>query len=83
VLQFHLAVHLLTNYKELQMKTFKWVVEFEVTETWVEDGFNITQGRAIDMMANALPYASGAEFKATVLKAPDAKLIRKTQGYTD
>jgi hypothetical protein len=49
----------------------------------VEDGFNITQGRAIDMIANALPFASGAEFKATVIKAPDAKLIRKTQGYTD
>ena len=63
------------------MKTFKWVVEFEVTETWVEDGFNIDQGRAIDMIANALPYATGMEFKATVLKAPDAKLIRKTQGY--
>jgi hypothetical protein len=65
------------------MKTFKWTVEFEVTSTWVEDGFNIDQRRAIDMIANALPYASGAEFKATVLKAPDAKLIRKTQGYTN
>ena len=65
------------------MKTFTWVVEFEVTETWVEDGFNITQDRATDMMANALPYADGTEFKVTVLQAPDAKLIRKTQGYTD
>jgi hypothetical protein len=64
------------------MKTFKWVVEFEVTETWVADGFNITQDRAIDMMANALPYASGAEFKATVLKAPEPKSIHQTQGYT-
>ena len=25
------------------MKTFKWTVEFEVTNTWVEDGFNLTQ----------------------------------------
>jgi hypothetical protein len=63
------------------MKTFKWVVEFEVTETWVEDGFNIDQDRATDIIANALPFAHGSEFKATVLKAPDAKLIRKTQGY--
>ena len=63
------------------MKTFKWVVEFEVTENWVEDGFNITEDRANDMIANALPYAYGAEFKATVIKAPDFKLIRKTQGY--
>ena len=65
------------------MKTFKWVVEFEVTETWVEDGFDITQDRAADMMANALPYADGSEFKAKVLQAPDAKLIRKTQGFKD
>jgi hypothetical protein len=65
------------------MKTFKWVVEFETTSTWVEDGFNIDQRRATDMIANALPYASGAEFKAKVIKAPDAKLIRKTQGYND
>ena len=63
------------------MKTFKWVVEFEVTENWVEDGFNIDQDRANDIIANALPFANGAEFKATVLKAPDAKLIRKIQGY--
>jgi len=64
------------------MKTFKWVVEFEVTETWVADGFNITNQKAIGMIEEALPFASGAEFKATVLKAPDPKLIRKTQGYT-
>jgi hypothetical protein len=65
------------------MKTFTWVVEFEVAETWVEDGFNIDQNRARDMIANALPYADGSEFKVKVLQAPDAKLIRKTQGYTD
>ena len=63
------------------MKTFKWIVEFEVTEDWVADGFDINQNRATDMMANALPYASGAEFKATVVKAPEPKLIRQTQGY--
>jgi hypothetical protein len=65
------------------MKTFKWVVEFEVTETWVEDGFEIDQDRATDIIANALPYAYGSEFKATVLKSPDPKLIRITQGYKD
>lgn len=64
------------------MKTFKWVVEFEVTETWVEDGFEITQDRAEDMLANALPYAYGNELSAKVIKAPKQDLIRKTQGYT-
>jgi hypothetical protein len=63
------------------MKTFKWVVEFEVTENWVEDGFNITDRKAMSMMEEALPFASGAEFSAKVIQAPDAKLICKTQGY--
>jgi hypothetical protein len=64
------------------MKTFKWVVEFEVAVTWVEDGFNLTQERAEDMMANALPFAYGSEFAAKIIKAPDEKSILKTQGYT-
>jgi hypothetical protein len=61
------------------MKTFKWVVEFEVTENWVEDGFDIDEDRAQDMLANALPYAYGHELKAKVIKAPDQKLIKKAQ----
>jgi hypothetical protein len=65
------------------MVGFKWVVEFEVSSVWVEDGFNIDQDRAKDIIANALPYANGSEFKATVLRSPDKKLIRKTQGYND
>ena len=68
---------------KVKMKTFKWVVEFEVTENWVEDGFNISETRALNMLANALPYAYGSELSAKVIKAPDPKLIRKTQGYTD
>jgi hypothetical protein len=60
---------------------YKWVVEFEVTELWVADGFNITQGRAIDMIANALPYASGAEFSAKVIKSSTEQAIKKAQGY--
>ena len=67
--------------KGSEMKTFKWVVELEVTENWVEDGFNIDQRRAFNMIESVLPFASGAEFKAKVISAPDAKLIRKTQGY--
>lgn len=65
------------------MKKFKWVVEFEVTENWVADGFEVDQRRAFNMIESVLPFASGAEFKATVIKSPDAKLIRKTQGFDD
>jgi hypothetical protein len=62
------------------MKTFKWTVEFEVTENWVEDGFNLTEDIANDMIANALSYAYGEEYKATVIKAPNPKIIAKSQG---
>ena len=65
------------------MKTLKWVVEFEVTENWIADGFNITDRKAMGMLEEVLPFASGAEFKAKVIKSPDAKLIRKIQGYTN
>lgn len=64
------------------MKAFKWVVEFEVTQNWVEDGFEIDANRAIDMLANALPFAYGNELNAKVIKAPDSKLIKKVQGCT-
>jgi hypothetical protein len=63
------------------MKTFKWVVEFEVSETWVADGFVIDNFNAKEMLANALPYADGSEFKADVIQAPFEKEIRKVQGY--
>ena len=32
------------------MRTFKWVVQFEVTESWVEDGFNLTEEEARNMI---------------------------------
>ena len=64
------------------MKTFKWVVEFEVSEKWIADGFNITNRKAMVMLEYTLPFASGADFKATVIKSPSQTLIRKTQGYT-
>jgi len=66
----------------MKIKTFKWVVQFEVTENWVEDGFNLTEEEARNMIGNALPFANGAEYKATVIKSPSQTLIRKTQGYT-
>ena len=64
------------------MKTFKWVVEFTVSENWVADGFNISNQKAMRMIEEVLPFASGAEFSAKVIKAPDEKLIKLTQGYT-
>ena len=65
------------------MKTFKWTVEFTVDETWVADGFNLTDSRAKEMLANDLVYSSPHEYSAKVIKAPDPAKIAKSQGYND
>ena len=64
------------------MKTFKWTVELEVSENWVEDGFNLTDESAKEMLASFLPYAYGYELNAVVIKAPSEKSIKKARGVT-
>lgn len=61
-------------------KPYKWVVEFTVSSTWVEDGFDLDDERAHRMLAEHLPYAYGHELGARVLSAPDPKRIRVEQG---
>lgn len=63
------------------MNKFKWVVEFEVDEVWVADGFNLTKERAEDMIFNDLGYADVTEIKVKILKSPDKNKILKAQGY--
>jgi len=58
----------------------KWTVEFEVDESWIADGFNITDQSACEMLWNALKYALGKEINAKVIKSPDLKVIQKLQG---
>lgn len=65
-------------------KTFTWTVEFTVAECWVEDGFDLTDDRALHMLATDLGWANMAtELKAKVVKRPAAARIRKVQGYPD
>lgn len=63
------------------MQTYKWTVEFEVSSTWVEDGFNLTNERALNMLACSLPFAYNTEIKAKVLTKPTDSAIAKEQGY--
>jgi len=63
------------------MKMYKWIVEFQVSENRVEEGFDLTDVRAKEMIENDLPYSLGFETKAKVLKAPPKKVIQKVQGY--
>ncbi len=65
-------------------KFYKWTVEFQVADVWVEDGFDLTNERALNMLAEDLSMAEiGHELKAKVIKAPSKKAIRKEQGYND
>ena len=60
-----------------------WTVKFSVDKLWVEDGFDLTDERAHEMIWRDLQWATGDELKAKVIEAPDSKLIRKIQGYKD
>jgi hypothetical protein len=64
------------------MAKLKWTVEFSVDETWVADGFILTDERALDMLSHDLGWANiGTELRAKVIKAPDPEKIAKLQGY--
>lgn len=62
-------------------KKFKWVVEFEVDEIWVGDGFDPDNDDMKQMLATRLPFADGSELKAKLLKRPSDTAIAKVQGY--
>jgi len=62
----------------------KWVVEFYVHDTWVSDGFELDDERALDMLSNDLAYAiPGVELEAKVIKKPNPKVIAKLQGFSN
>lgn len=63
---------------------YTYVVRFQVAKTWIEDGFDLTDQRALEMLANDLRFAkAGAELTAKVLKAPTPERIARAQGYYD
>jgi len=63
------------------MKGFqKWVVEIQIADTWVEDGFEITNDNIVDRLQEWLPYAYSHEVNGKVLKAPKQSVIKKLQG---
>jgi hypothetical protein len=65
----------------VQMKFFKWTVEIEVSETWVEDGFDLTDDRAHSIMTHALPHAYGHEIRCKVVAHPPDQDVASAQGY--
>ena len=63
------------------MAILRWTVQFAVDSSWVAEGFDLTDARAKDMLANDLRYASGCELGAKVLKSPNPVRIARLQGY--
>lgn len=65
------------------MAMLRWTVEFAVDSTWVADGFDLTDERAKEMLAQDLRYAYGHEMGAKVVKYPSAERVARLQGaYT-
>lgn len=63
---------------------YVWTVQFEVSETWVEDGFELDDEGALEMLAGRLGYAHvEVELNAKVLSAPSPKAIARAQGEFD
>lgn len=56
-------------------------MQFEIDETWVADGFEMTDELAKDMIESVLGYAYPSETVAKVISAPAKKRILKAQGY--
>lgn len=62
---------------------FTWTVQLSVHKTWVEDGFDLTDARALRMLEQDLDFANESELHARVVKAPNADRIAKEMGYAD
>ncbi len=65
-------------------RTFRWVVELEVAECWVADGYNPDDEDILMMLATRLGWADfGRELGARVLRRPDQAEVRRVQGFHD
>ena len=63
------------------MEKFTWTVKFTVDETWVADGFELTEELAKDMIQNQIPYSFEEETSIKIIKTPKRSDILKAQGY--
>jgi hypothetical protein len=58
-------------------KFYTWVVEFQVNEIWVADGFNLTDKRAKKWIERDLLFSFPEETKTKVIQSPPKELLRK------
>jgi hypothetical protein len=62
---------------------YYWTVRVGVHPRWVADGFQLTDERAKDWVAEDLGYAYEHEVSAAVVEAPDPAAIRAEQNGTE
>jgi hypothetical protein len=63
------------------MSKQKYIVELHISDTWIEDGFDIrTKDDVKDLLQRLLPFAYGHEVGGRVIHAPSVKIIKKLQG---
>jgi hypothetical protein len=62
-------------------KKFKWVVEFEIPEDWVRDGFDLTDKIATGLLSHFPFISKGASAKVT--KAPSSRRMLLAQGHSE
>lgn len=65
------------------MSKLEWTVRIYVDPKWVEDGFNLTDEKAREMLENFLPFAYSSELGAKVIDGPHPKIIRQLKGYPE
>jgi hypothetical protein len=65
------------------MSKLEWTVRLYVDPKWVEDGFNLTDEKAREMIEQLLPFAYSSELGAKVIDRPHPKIIRQLQGYPE
>jgi hypothetical protein len=63
-------------------RRFRWLIEVEVNEVWVADGFDFDEDRCDQVRENLIGYADPDEVQVRVVKTPSPVEIRQSQGYT-
>ena len=61
------------------MKKYQWVVEITVDETWIADGWDLTEERLSDMISSQLRYAYSHEYSGKILKKPTKRELNKAR----
>lgn len=63
-------------------RRYVWTIRVEVSETWVEDGFDFSPDRVMRLEESLVSYAiPQEEVSIRVMSSPPADAIRIAQGY--